>query len=288
MSNNTQLNTQLNIELNIEYMKYIFLGIISLTTLVCTFLLPYMFRKCEHYLHYMNGFSGSIMFSTALIHLIPELSEYQLSDYPFPFLFVIISFYIIMFIEKIIFHVHHHEVTVNVRNELISNLANVSAVGLHGIVAGINLGMSHDNETLIHMFVSIISHKIFASYAIGNKLFRSRSKLAIILPLILFNLMTPGGIIIGMYINNISLWLNMILSSIATGAFLYIGCADTLIDEIEMHHTHSDTKLCRKNPMNVSSINIQTHHNKFKLYLVQLLGVCVISSINIIYLYSNH
>ena len=195
MTNNTQLDTYNDFD--IEFLKWIYLGAISLTTILGTFLLPWLFRKCEHYLHYMNSFSGAVMFTTSLTHLIPELSEYHLSDYPFPFLFTVLSFYVIMFIEKILFHIHHHEVTINTRNELLGNLANIIAIGLHAIVAGITLGLSNDNETLTHMFISIISHKIFASYAIGNKLFRSKSKLAIILPLILFNLMTPGGIIIG-------------------------------------------------------------------------------------------
>ena len=283
-------------------MKWIYLGIISFTTIIGTFLLPLLSRKCINYLHYINGFSGAIMFSTALMHLIPHIFENNFTTYPFPMLFIVISFYIIMFIEKILFHVHHHEVNISVKNEFIKNMLNILAIGLHALVAGITLGLMDTNKGLTQMFIAIISHKIFAAYAIGNKMFQAHNKIAIIIPLIFFNLMTPCGIIIGYYVSNINPWVNMVLTSVSTGAFLYIGCTDTLIDEIEMHHDHSNTThtndiygISNSNlqPLEIEQVHNHYHpehksYNKLKLYFVQLFGVAIVALVNLTYLYVDH
>ena len=292
--------------IELKYMKFIYLGSISLVTLIGTFLLPFLSKKYTDSLHYINGFSGAIMFSTAFIHLLPHILENQFTTYPFAMLFVVLSFYIIMFIEKIIFHIHHHETSTNCKGDFIKNIINVLAIGLHAMVAGITIGISDTHERLTQIFIAVISHKLFASYAIGNKIFKSNNKCAIIIPLLVFNMMTPGGVIIGYYVNNINPWLDMILNSISIGAFLYIGCTDTLIDEIEMHHDHTsqnheqnrytETSFNTSNITSLRSLEIDMpdihrnsqHHkplNKLKLYVIQLFGVLIIAVINI---YSIH
>ena len=52
----------------------------------------------------------------------------------------------------------------------------------------------------------------------------------------------------------------MVLNSISAGAFLYIGCTDTLIDEIEMHHDHNSSQLYNNNITNKSSVINKTKY----------------------------
>jgi len=252
-------------------MILIYTSIILTSSIIGTIFLPKVIHKYEHYLHYVNSFSGSVLFSTALIHLLPELSEYHLSEYPYHMVFVTSSFLLLMFLEKYIFHIHHHTVEIDSNiSELTTNIITVLAISAHSFIAGISLGLSDSNKELNTIFISIISHKIFAAYAIGCKLYNSKSWNYYI-PTTIFILITPIGVIVGYFINDVSEWCSLILESISCGTFLYIGSTDIIEEHEIQHHNSNDTHHRCSN----------TKLNKYGLMLSIILGVVFISLINI-------
>jgi hypothetical protein len=126
------------------------------------------------------------------------------------------------------------------RDDLIRNMINVCAISLHSVIAGTSLGYSNETGGLDSIFIAIISHKLFASLAVGSRIIStSASPCSIYSPLIVFCLMTPLGALIGH--NGRSAgneWLDMTLDAISCGSFLYMGVVG-MVEEHDMAHRES-------------------------------------------------
>lgn len=229
----------------------LYVSVIFIVSVLGAIVLPRISQLYSHYLHYVNSMAGATLFATAILHLVPELREHALTDYPFDMLILCGTWIGLMFFEKVIFHVHHHAPELHLPSGggncsvFIQNMIGVVAIGLHSIIAGIALGGSDTTADLDSVFVSIISHKLFAALAIGSRVLtlsssggdgiKSIFSWPIVIPLALFCLMTPIGALIGWLINDSNEWLDMVLDSISAGTFLYMGSID-MMDEHEAHH----------------------------------------------------
>jgi zinc transporter ZupT len=258
----------------------IYATVVVIECFIGSIVLPRVGRKFHRIMHYMNSFSGATLFATALFHLLPELREAHLTKYPWDMVIVAASFLGIMFLEKVVFHVHGHTIvdarpaiaqqalaakakqvdgdaeatvtdadaaaaaTALWKNDLMRNMINVGAISLHSLIAGISLGHSRTMGGLDSIFIAIVSHKLFEGLAIGSRVMAtSSSPYSIYPPLALFCLMTPIGAVIG----NLSRsandpYLDMVLDSLSAGTFLYIGVID-MVEEHEMAH-HEEHSNC--------------------------------------------
>eukprot|EP01001_Neometanema_parovale_P011724 NODE_797_length_2084_cov_69.741458_g758_i0.p1 GENE.NODE_797_length_2084_cov_69.741458_g758_i0~~NODE_797_length_2084_cov_69.741458_g758_i0.p1 ORF type:complete len:581 (+),score=98.91 NODE_797_length_2084_cov_69.741458_g758_i0:60-1802(+) len=107
------------------------------------------------------------------------------------------------------------------------------AMGLHSIFAGLAFGVTSEKAEMISLLTAIVSHKAVEGLALGSSFLDNDVKRKFAIPMILlFAIMTPVGIAIGMRINsmNISV-ISAILQGIACGTFLYVGMTEVVPQE---------------------------------------------------------
>mmetsp|Transcript_24758 Transcript_24758/g.35665 ORF Transcript_24758/g.35665 Transcript_24758/m.35665 type:complete len:333 (-) Transcript_24758:259-1257(-) len=102
-------------------------------------------------------------------------------------------------------------------------------LSVHSVLAGLTLGLG-DWETALSMFVAIISHKIFAAFAVASNLLKAKPAWWIYFTVITcFALTTPVSIGIGMGIAGIVGDIAKgTLLALAAGMLLYVGTVHTL------------------------------------------------------------
>ncbi|KAJ8908611.1 hypothetical protein NDN08_005316 [Rhodosorus marinus] len=102
-------------------------------------------------------------------------------------------------------------------------------LSVHSVLAGLTLGLG-DWETALSMFVAIISHKIFAAFAVASNLLKANPPRWIYFTIIVcFSLTTPVSIGIGMGITSlVGDVAKGTLLALAAGMLLYVGTVHTL------------------------------------------------------------
>lgn len=91
--------------------------------------------------------------------------------------------------------------------------------------AGLSLGISNEKSNIIHLWVAIGSHKWAEAMGIGaayvKRMKSSRKKGCILV--VIFTLITPVGVGVGLAIDGASKFVTSILTSIAVGLFIYVA-----------------------------------------------------------------
>ncbi|CRG98869.1 zinc transporter ZIP domain-containing protein, putative [Plasmodium relictum] len=126
------------------------------------------------------------------------------------------------------------------------------AFSFHSIIEGITLG-SVKNSYVTNF--SIISHKAFASFSIGINLINMQiKKKKYILFMLLFSLMTPLGILLGLVTNifastssTVIQFLPSILASIGSGTFVYISLFEIIGPLLYTYKIHNHCMHTQKN-----------------------------------------
>lgn len=110
------------------------------------------------------------------------------------------------------------------------------ALAIHSIFEGIALGLQPDMTTTLEMVIAIGVHKGAAATSLGIclvKNFPNDFRLARTL-VFLFAIASPVGIIIGMLAANAGEMADVIMSSLAGGTFIYIGCTEMIVAEFSV------------------------------------------------------
>mmetsp|Transcript_5927 Transcript_5927/g.11310 ORF Transcript_5927/g.11310 Transcript_5927/m.11310 type:complete len:523 (-) Transcript_5927:230-1798(-) len=117
----------------------------------------------------------------------------------------------------------------DIRLELIS----LASVSLHALLAGLTLGMQDERAGVLLLFWTIFSHKSVVAFSLGAKFMRAGVSIQQFLLLtIVFSLVTPVGGLIGIALKNLSTVMEVTLNCISTGAFVYMGTIDVVLDEM--------------------------------------------------------
>lgn len=70
------------------------------------------FARYDAYMSVMNCFSGGVFVATCLLHLLPEALEgaegLDYGNFPLPYAIVGLGFYLVLFVERVMFHTHGH------------------------------------------------------------------------------------------------------------------------------------------------------------------------------------
>lgn len=136
-------------------------------------------------------------------------------------------------------HDHHHDdhhghshVPLNTDNQsFIIFITLWVALSYHSIVEGIVLG-SADQETIKSILVAILAHKGLESFSLGTGLIRSgASKLKFFLFCLAFACMTPIGIILGLFVSNLSGPVVAAVTGFGAGTFCYVSIVEILLPE---------------------------------------------------------
>lgn len=127
-------------------------------------------------------------------------------------------------------HGHHHA-TVKKGASYTSALVILTAMGIHGLFEGLAYGVSTGETEIWNMFLAIAAHKWCDSLVVGISFVAAEIPLKMAVSLTIFlSLFTPMGIFIG-YCASASQLITGIFQALSAGTFLYISCAEIIIEE---------------------------------------------------------
>lgn len=135
------------------------------------------------------------------------------------------------------------------QHSVIRPLMLLSALSLHSIFEGLAIGLQKTFSGTLNIFLALTLHKCIIAFSIGLNNVQSQFPLKIILGLdVLFSLMSPIGIALGLGIMNISdphsvLIATAVLQGIACGTFLYVVFMELLPHEFMAKRNHPDRML---------------------------------------------
>lgn len=247
-----------------------------------------------------NALSAGVFFAAGVLHVLPEAVELfegshsaeeahvrqaTLRDdddgvgtseeqddhakFAWPFFILMISFYILFFIEKILFpYIQRRrgsrKVDVQVEQlpqdveigcdplkiqqqvaeptekgfrsrEFVSGVIEILGLSAHSLFESMALGLSAEFDTVLNIFIATAAHRWATATAISFKLVRHLSYFPFLVLLLLFSAMVPAGVGIGAALTSLSLQARGVLFSISAGTFIYIGVFETMAEEFVQH-----------------------------------------------------
>ena len=191
---------------------------------------------------YGNALTGSVLSSLAVSCIIPDIDSFSGT------LAMIATMYIYFCTQTII----------DFKN-LVKSIAiwtNCLGMSSYGIISGIAMILS-DGDDFIKYTFALCFYNLGVSYSLGNRYIEYSSKLKDKLPLLMYSLSIPIGIIIGKF-SKINSFNSNVLLGVSAGTFLMSG----------MSTLNSFSK-------NVSSLYLDTQEKQFKqilIYVFVLLG----------------
>ena len=246
-----------------DLMKCIAAALIGISTVLgCVF--PMCF-KAQKWTSRAESLAGGVFLGAGLAHLLQEAFE-DIDDswntrYPVAPAVCLVTFVILTCVQLFSYSEHDEQFVVETnRDELLSSLVDgtTSFVGddsydpnqaltkfgknyltvptlslylimdIHSMIEGIALGILKDATRTLAIFLAIIGHKPIEAFALALILLKDKPYKALYWVLIAFySLLTPVGIIAGMWISNHSnnAWKG-IISAFSAGTFLFVGCSE--------------------------------------------------------------
>ena len=107
------------------------------------------------------------------------------------------------------------------------------ALSIHATFEGVACGLQTDFVNCMDIVIAIVVHKGAAASALGISLVKNfPNDFRMVRQLIfLFAIATPMGVVIGMLCTNAGEEVDVIMSSLAGGTFIYIGCTEIVVHE---------------------------------------------------------
>jgi zinc transporter ZupT len=217
--------------------KIVFAATIFFLTLI-TGLIPLKIAKHNvRLLSLCDAFACGIFLGASQLHLLPDavakFNEIYSYGYPLAYLISIITFIIMLIMERGIFiYGRVHFANTNV----VAPVFLVLLLTIHSLIEGAAIGANTSFIEAAAIFFAVLAHKGSESFALATNLNRFGLLIKNIKQIIVpFSLMTPLGIFIGASIIDMSTinsgdLLVAALDAIAAGTFLYLG-TDHLIAE---------------------------------------------------------
>jgi len=110
----------------------------------------------------------------------------------------------------------------------------VLALGAHAFFEGIAFGLITSIEQAGQLAAGILIHKSAAAISLGGAFARSGySVKEILVLLVIFSVIAPLGIIIGMQIADSNKLVDTVFLSISGGTFLYVACSEIIVNEFD-------------------------------------------------------
>lgn len=114
-----------------------------------------------------------------------------------------------------------------VAKSLLHTVILVITLGLHTLFEGIAIGLVENSDLLLTLVLAVMLHELCCAIALGLNIGQQKiSKKTAVVVCIIFSMMMPCGISIGLALGQIhgivGLMLTAILQGIATGTFIYV------------------------------------------------------------------
>uniref|UniRef100_A0A1B6LZ37 Zinc/iron transporter n=1 Tax=Graphocephala atropunctata TaxID=36148 RepID=A0A1B6LZ37_9HEMI len=114
----------------------------------------------------------------------------------------------------------------------------LAVLSLHSLFEGLAIGLQTDIKSILNIFAAVVIHKVIVAFSVGLNLLQSQLHMASVVSLdVLFALMSPSGLVLGLFVNRYQsnprqqLFSGM-LQGIACGTFIYITCFEVLPKEL--------------------------------------------------------
>ncbi len=197
-----------------------------------------------------NAFAGGVFLGAGLIHMMPDAQEgfrdLTASGYPWFAVVCCVGFLFILFLEKVAMrHSHSHDdVSMFTGNLVLYPYVLMIILSIHSIITGIALGTEARISQVAVILVAVLAHKGTAAFALTVSLLRSSVQRGrIILMVVLFSLMTPLGILLGvgfmaLLTGRAEKIFEAGFDALAAGTFLYVALLDILKEEFAGHKHH--------------------------------------------------
>ena len=109
------------------------------------------------------------------------------------------------------------------------------ALSVHSIFEGIALGLMNEYKPFINLMISILIHKFAESMSISIAMQKSKFEFKkLFYFILLFSTATPIGTIIGILLNDASMIVNIVFTSLAGGSFVYVACSELIVEEFSL------------------------------------------------------
>lgn len=121
-------------------------------------------------------------------------------------------------------HSHSHDVEVT---SLLRSVILVVTLGIHTLFEGMAIGLIDDVDLLVTLVLAVMLHELCCAIALGVNLSQQKiTKRAAVTVCVVFSVMMPAGIGLGLALGQVEgfagLLLTAILQGVATGTFLYV------------------------------------------------------------------
>jgi zinc and cadmium transporter len=231
----------------------IFISILALSLpVVITGLFALYFKLNQHVFKLVLAFSAAYLFSTTIMHLLPEV--YAINNFKLVGLFIVVGFSAQLLIENLSTglehgHSHHHSDTCKKHfpyGIIIGLLIHSFLEGLPVYQSGNHLHAHTDSHTNHQLVFGLIVHNIPISFLFVALLKDHSVKwFSIIIFLILFSLMAPLGYLFSYTIHSFEaaglMKYQFVADAIVIGIFLYISSA--ILFETSEDHKYSPSKI---------------------------------------------
>ncbi|KAM3141595.1 hypothetical protein pb186bvf_006200 [Paramecium bursaria] len=226
------------------------------------------FKENQQLLSLTAGFSGGLFLSVGMIHLLPEsilfIQKYlQLrgiepdKQFPWACLIVVLSFTIILYIERIQFdHKHKHQqlneeqssteipspnkqkVLKEQQSPLTPFILQIAIgkykfiLGIHAVFEGLAIGIVQEVPECIGISLAVVCHKWAEGITLGLAFRQANIDIKIATIMITIQaVMNPIGILFGWLLSNQGLLMTGIFQSISAGTFIYIATMEVINEE---------------------------------------------------------
>ena len=222
--------------------------------------LPLLVRWTDRLLHSALALSTGIFLGAVFLHLLPSLSGLEGATHEAEvaaatetaalhhhgdvtiWIFVLIGVVSVYLIESLVFRAPVHD---DLHRHRSVGYAALVGLSVHAFTSGIGFAaLSEQPELSMPLFISIVAHKGFEGFSLTSVFLLAefrRSK--IVLLVVLFSLVTPVGILLGLVLTaHLGEYGISVATALAAGTFLYV-CLCELLPEVFHHRDDSLVKI---------------------------------------------
>ncbi|MFH0946963.1 MAG: ZIP family metal transporter [Planctomycetota bacterium] len=223
--------------------------------------LPLLVRWTDRLLHSALALSTGIFLGAVFLHLLPSLAGLESASHEGEpvkaaaealhahqhgdttiWIFVLIGVVSVYLIESLVFRAPAHD---DLQRHRSVGYAALVGLSVHALTAGIGFAaISKQSDLATPLFLSIVAHKGFEGFSLTSVfLLAEFKKRKIVLLTVLFSLVTPIGILLGLaltaHLGNFGI---SVATALAAGTFLYV-CLCELLPEVFHHREDSLVKI---------------------------------------------
>lgn len=177
------------------------------------------------------SFSGAFLFAITVLHLIPD--AYESGDHLVG-VFILGGFLFQILLEQFSEGIEHGHIHHHVQEHAAFPIGIMASLCLHAFLEGMPLAKSREQELVF----GIALHHIPAAFALGSVLVQNKiQKSNVLLLLVIFALMTPGGYLLSQVLSKSMVGLEVYFArimGIVIGIFLHIST--TILFESSSNH----------------------------------------------------